>query len=149
MILVAGEGVNTSNQVRLQILHGHEVKNTPNILTQPYWTMWGWELIDMPPRGCSLITYWSTGPDMQSICQQVSLARWGKCPLNTFDHAVLRKYYRVQDHIEPACLVFHTEPCQNPSSLAVNIFPVLKASCYTFINYQNSEMASSILFVCF
>lgn len=51
------------------------------------------ELIDMPPRGCSLITYWSTRPDMQSICQRVSLARWDKCPQNAFDQAVLIRRY--------------------------------------------------------
>ena len=88
------------------------------------WVVGAWgvdspELIDMPPRGCSLITYRSNRPYMQSICQWVSLARWDKCPLNTYDRAVLIKGgIRAHDHIEPTCQVFHIDPRQNLSSLA-------------------------------
>lgn len=40
------------------------------------------ELIGMPLRGCSLITYWSSRSDMQSICHSVA-PRWNECSMNT------------------------------------------------------------------
>lgn len=100
-----------------------KLQRPPPLSPQPHWTMWGGadspELIDMPPRRCFLITYWSGRPDMQSICQGVSLTRWDECPQNTFHQAVLIKGgISVHDHIEAACQVLHIEPCQNLFSLA-------------------------------
>lgn len=130
----------TLKQLRSQILHRHQVEKTPTVLPQLHWTTWRGaadspELIDMPPRGCSLITYWSSRPDMQSICQRVSLARWDKCPPNTLDQAVLIKGgIRAHDHTEAACQVFHTE-----ASLAGNIFHKTK-SCRTFsLNFHKLQ----------
>lgn len=114
-------------QLRLQFLHRHPVKDTHYAPSTQLDNVQGVadspELIDMPPRRCFLITYWSTRPDMQSICQSVSLARWDKCPLNTFNQAVLIKGgISIHNHIEPPCQVLCIETCQNCFSWANEIF---------------------------
>lgn len=138
-ILEASEVTNPSSQ-----------KKTPVILSHPYGTMWGGlsdspELIDMPQRGCSLITYRSNRSDMQSICQRASQARWDKCPPNSFHRAArwLREESEPMIASNPTCQLFHIRPCHNVPSLA-DIYSTSSGRTHVelLINHKNSRTGS-------
>lgn len=58
---------------------------------------------------------------------------------------------RAHDHIEPACQVFHIEPCQNLSSLADSIFHKVQRAVtgLNFHKLQEFNVRFKILVFCF